>query len=88
MKSKIISLLLVSDGLQEIPSPEQLAIELQKQLLGSDLTLDTQVNEPKAALLSLERYVRGAPLDSKTESREKRAQMINNIMEFLNNNEN
>ena len=79
---------IIIDGLQEIPSPEQLAIELQKQLLGSDLTLDTQVNEPKAALLSLERYVRGAPLDSKTESREKRAQMINNIMEFLNNNEN
>ena len=79
---------IIIDGLMEIPSPEQLAIELQKQLLGSDLTLGARVNDPKEALLSLERYIRGAPLDSKTESREKRAQMINNIMEFLNNNEN
>lgn len=79
---------LIIDGIPEIPSPDQLAIELQKQLLGSDLTLDPRVNDPKEALLSLERYVRGAPLDSKIESREKRAQMINNIMEHLNNNEN
>lgn len=79
---------IIIDGLLEIPSLEQLAIELQNQLLGSDLTLDTRVNAPKEALLSLERYVRGAPLDSKIESREKRAQMINSIMEFLKNNEN
>lgn len=74
---------IIIDGLVEIPSPEKLAIELQNHLLGSDLTLDTRVNDPKETLLSLETYVRGAPLDSKTESREKRAQMINSIMEFL-----
>lgn len=79
---------IIIDGLLEIPSLEQVAIELQNQLLGSDLTLHTQVNTPKEALLSLERYVRGVPLDSKNESREKRAQMINSVMEFLNNNEN
>lgn len=79
---------LIIDGLPEIPSPEQLAIELQNQLLGSDLTLDPRVNDPKEALLSLERYGRGAPLDAKTESREKRALMINNIIELLSKNEN
>lgn len=79
---------IIIDELLEIPSLEELAIELQNQLLGSDLTLDTRVNDPEEALLSLERYVRGAPLDSKTESREMRAQMINSIMEFLKNNEN
>lgn len=78
---------IILDGLPEIPSPDQLAIELQKQLLGSDLTFAPQVNEPREAQLSLAKYVRGAPLDSKTESREKRAVMINNIIEFLNKNE-
>ncbi|MFU1525310.1 ABC-three component system middle component 1 [Aeromonas hydrophila] len=79
---------LILDGLSEIPSSDELAAELQKQLLGSDLMLDQRVNEPRESLLSLEEYVRGAPLDSKTESREKRALMINNIIEFLKNNEN
>lgn len=78
---------IILDGLPEVPSPDQLSIELQKQLLGSDLTLDPRVNEPREAQLSLEDYVRGAPLDSKAESREKRAVMINNIIEFLNSNE-
>lgn len=78
---------IVLDGLQKIPSPDQLAIELQKHLLGSDLALDPRVNEPREARLSLEEYVRGAPLDSKAEAREKRALMINNIIEFLNKNE-
>nr|WP_261141408.1 hypothetical protein [Serratia proteamaculans] len=79
---------IILDRLSEIISPEQLAVELQKHLLGSDLTLDSRINEPRVALLSLEEYVRGAPLDSKTESREKRASMINNIIELLNQNEN
>jgi hypothetical protein len=79
---------IILDGLPEIPSLDQLAIELQKQLLGSDLTLDPRVNEPREALLSIEEHVRGAPLDSKKESREKRALMINNIIELLSKNEN
>jgi len=78
---------IIIDGLSEIPSLDQLAIELQKQLLGSDLTLDPRVNERREAHLSLEKYVRGAPLDSKTESRERRALMINNIIDVLNKNE-
>tara|TARA_R110000868_G_scaffold133150_2_gene344603 strand:+ start:131 stop:670 length:540 start_codon:yes stop_codon:yes gene_type:complete len=79
---------IILDGLPEVPSSEQLAIELQKQLLGSDLTLGPRVNEPREVLLPLDEYVRGAPLDSKNESREKRALMINNIIELLNKNEN
>ncbi|MCD9114884.1 ABC-three component system middle component 1 [Pseudomonas alliivorans] len=78
----------ILDGLSEKPTFVQLAVDLQKQLLGSDLTLDPRVNEPRAALLSLEDFVRGAPLDQKSESRERRASMINNIIEFLNKNEN
>lgn len=79
---------IILDGLREIPSLEQLAIELQKQLLGSDLTLDQRVNEPREAALSLSEYIRGAPLDTKVESRERRALMINKIIEFLQKNEN
>lgn len=78
----------VLDGCSEMPTPDQLAVELEKQLLGSDLTLDSRVNEPREALLSLEEFVRGAPLDQKVESKEKRASMINNIIEFLNKDEN
>ncbi|WP_283392092.1 ABC-three component system middle component 1 [Photobacterium phosphoreum] len=79
---------IVLDGLSEIPSIDQLAIELQKELLGSDLTLDSQVNESEGTLLYFGEHVRGAPLDSTSESREKRALMINNIIELLNQNEN
>tara|TARA_R110002167_G_scaffold366449_2_gene597492 strand:+ start:38880 stop:39419 length:540 start_codon:yes stop_codon:yes gene_type:complete len=86
--NKYVARKIILDGLSVIPSPDQLAIELQKQLLGSDLTLDPRVNEPREALLSIEEYVRGAPLDSKHESRAKRALMIDNIIKFLNKNEN
>ncbi|MGL5664777.1 MAG: ABC-three component system middle component 1 [Shewanella sp.] len=86
--NKFVARKIILDGLPEIPSLSQLATELDKQLLGSDLTLDLRVNEPREAVLSLKDYVRGAPLDSKSESREKRALMINNIIEFLQKNEN
>lgn len=79
---------IILDGLTEIPNSAQLAVELEKQLLGSDLVLDPRVTEPREALLSLEDYVRGAPLDQKLESREKRAEMITSIIEFLDKNEN
>lgn len=86
--NKFSSRKIILDGLPEIPNPNELAIKLQKQLLGSDLTLDPQSEEPGERLLSLEEYVRGAPLDSKSESREKRSLMIKNIIELLNKHEN
>ncbi|ABZ75098.1 hypothetical protein Shal_0523 [Shewanella halifaxensis HAW-EB4] len=79
---------IILDGLPEIPCIDQMAIELQKQLLGSDLALYPQVNESREALLSIEEYIRGTPLDSKKESKNKRALVIDNIIELLNNNEN
>lgn len=79
---------IIFDGLLETPSLDQLSIELEKQLFGADLTLDLRVHEPREALLSLEKYVRGAPLDSKNKSRETRALMINHIIEHLSKNEN
>lgn len=79
---------IIVDKFSETPTPDNLVNELQKQLLGTDLKLDQRVNEPRVALLSLESYVRGAPLDSKHESREIRASMVNEIIYFLNKNEN
>jgi len=79
---------IILDGLAEIPNSAQLAVELEKHLLGSDLVLDPRVSEPREALLSLENYVRGAPLDQRLESREKRAAMITSIIELLSKNEN
>ncbi len=78
---------IILDSLEGALSPDRLIVELQKQLLGSDLILDSQVHEPKEVQLSLDKYVRGAPLDSKVESREIRALMINKIIGFLNQNE-
>lgn len=79
---------IVLDGLQEIPSLEQLIIELENQLLGSDLTLESRSSQLDENLTYFDNYYRGAPLDSKSESREKRASMINNIIESLSSNEN
>jgi hypothetical protein len=79
---------IVLDGLQEIPSIEQLIIELEKQLFGSDLTLETRSGYVEENSTYLEKYYRGAPLDSKSESREKRASIINNIIASLSRNEN
>lgn len=79
---------IIIDKLLEIPTSDQLITELQKHLLGADLTLDQRINESKEALLPLAKYVRGAPLDSKNESREIRASMVNEIINFLKKNEN
>ncbi|VVM69048.1 hypothetical protein PS631_01707 [Pseudomonas fluorescens] len=79
---------LIMDGDAELPTLEQLKIQLERQLLGADLTLDSRVTETREPLLSLEKFVRGAPLDQKTESKEKRASMINKIIESLDKNEN
>lgn len=79
---------LILDGYAKLPTREQLAEHLEQQLLGADLTLDPRVEEAREPLLSLEKFVRGAPLDQKIESKEKRAFMINEIIESLNKNEN
>ncbi|EIO3937290.1 hypothetical protein RFA45_001070 [Vibrio vulnificus] len=79
---------IVLDDFQEIPDIEQLIIELEKQLLGSDLTLESRSFQLEEDLPYLENYYRGAPLDSKSESRDKRALMIDKIVESLNSNEN
>ncbi|PUB41423.1 ABC-three component system middle component 1 [Pseudomonas sp. GV047] len=75
---------LIIDGYAELPTVEQLTDCLEEQLLGTDLTLDPRVAETREPLLSLEKFVRGAPLDQKIESKEKRASMINEIIESLN----
>ncbi|NQZ92058.1 MAG: hypothetical protein HRT97_06910 [Moritella sp.] len=79
---------IILDGLQETPNIDQLIIELEKQLLGSDLALEIRSGHGEENSTSLEKYYRGAPLDSKNESREKRASMINNLIESLSINEN
>lgn len=79
---------LIMDGFAELPTLGQLTVLLERQLLGADLTLDPRVTEAREPLLSLEKFVRGAPLDQKTESKERRASMINEIIESLNKNEN
>ncbi|NYS77839.1 MULTISPECIES: ABC-three component system middle component 1 [Halomonadaceae] len=79
---------IVLDGLQKIPSIDQMIIELEKQLLGSDLTLETRSDHVTKDLTNLENYYRGAPLDSRSASREKRALMIDKIIESLSSNEN
>ena len=79
---------IILDDLPEIPNIDQLAIELQKQLLGTDLALDQRANESRDAFLSLIGSVRGIPLDSRSESKEQRAEMINSIIECLQKNEN
>lgn len=74
---------LVIDCNHALPGKAQMVDDLSTHLLGSDLLLEHYPAEPREALLSLEDYVRGAPLDSKAESREERARMIINIMELL-----
>ena len=79
---------IVLDNLPQTPSLEQLIIELENQLLGADLTLEIRVHQEEENLPSLGDYYSGAPLDSKNESKEKRALMIDKIIESLNNDEN
>lgn len=74
---------LIIDRLPEWPTLGQLTTHLEEQLLGTDLTLDPRVAEIREPLLTLEKFVRGAPLDQKTESKEKRASMINEIIKSL-----
>jgi hypothetical protein len=79
---------IVLDWFEKKPRIDQLIIELEKQLLGSDLTLETRSNHAEEYSTQLEKYYRDAPLDSKSESKEKRALMIDKIIESLNSYEN
>ncbi|MBA1233560.1 hypothetical protein G7Z98_03165 [Pseudomonas stutzeri] len=80
---------LVLDDHQALPNSEQVIERLSCHLLGTDLVLNEHTAEATQDVsLSLDEYVRGAPLDSKVESRETRARMISNIIEFLNKDEN
>ena len=79
---------LIVDSLPELPTLEKLTDYLQEQLLGADLKLNSRIVETREPLLSLEKFVRGAPLDQKIESKEKRESMINDIIESLTKNEN
>ncbi|MCH5514101.1 hypothetical protein LCH33_005101 [Pseudomonas amygdali] len=80
---------LVLDGQKALPDTYQAIARLSRHLLGTDLVLDKSTVElGRDISLPLEKYVRGAPLDSQVKSREVRAQMINNIIEFLEDNEN
>ncbi|WP_426370279.1 ABC-three component system middle component 1 [Pseudocolwellia sp. HL-MZ7] len=79
---------IVLDGLQENLDIDQLIIELERQLFGSDLKLETHPSPGEDNSTDLDKYYSGAPLDSKTVSKEKRALMIDKIIENLNSYEN
>ncbi|MGK3117230.1 hypothetical protein QZH44_05935 [Pseudomonas corrugata] len=80
---------IILDGQGELPSDAEVIESLSRHLLGADLVLeDSSLEPPQELSMSLEAYVRGAPLDSKVESKEARARMVNNIIEFLNSHEN
>ncbi|MCJ8145945.1 MULTISPECIES: ABC-three component system middle component 1 [Acinetobacter] len=86
--NKFVARKILLDEFAELASPEQLVIELHKQLLGSDLTLNTRLHDRIPFTHPLKKFVSGAPLDSKNVSKEKRVFMMNEIIEFLSNNEN
>lgn len=79
----------VLDGMNKFPDTAQTETILNNHLLGADLQL-TKNSEKKEITqsLTMTEYVRGAPLELDKESREKRAEMIDNIIGFLNKNEN
>lgn len=79
---------IILDEFQGIPNIERLISELEKQLLGSDLKLVSQSHQLKESLPNQENYYRGAPLESNSMSKDKRASMIDKIIESLNSNEN
>ncbi|MEG1767016.1 MAG: hypothetical protein RR311_01005 [Comamonas sp.] len=79
---------LIIDGLPRLPTLEQLTKCLQEQLLGADLMLSSRVPDTRESSLSLEKFVRGAPLDQRVESKAKRQSMINEIIEHIAKNEN
>lgn len=86
--NKFVARKIILDEYTGVPSPEQLVIELEKQLLGSDLMLNQRVDETIEPVLSFSEYFHGIPLDSKVESKEKRALIINNLIELFHQNEN
>lgn len=80
---------IIIDGLEKLPDSTEAELILNNHLLGADLKLkDKDRRVEQEAALSMTRYISGAPLDSTGDSRRKRAEMINNIIEFLNKDEN
>lgn len=86
--NKFSSRKIVLDHFQDPLNIEQLVAELEKQLLGSDLELRSRPFQSQENLPDLQSYYRGTPLDSRKDSREKRALLIDKIVESLKNNEN
>jgi hypothetical protein len=80
---------IVLDGLNILPNSEDAELIINRELLGTDLSLQhiehTALQEIDPTIANL---ISGAPLDMSAASKEKRASMINNIIETLNRNEN
>lgn len=79
---------IVLDGHNENATINQIIVSLENQLLGADLTLESREFQLDNDSLSLGDYYRGAPLDSKVESKEKRALMIEKMIKSLSSHEN
>ncbi|MGP5564992.1 ABC-three component system middle component 1 [Vreelandella alkaliphila] len=80
---------IVLDGLNEFPDLVKAESLLNNQLLGADLKLKDKDDQAKQkTVLSINCYVSGAPLDSTEESKKKRAEIIDNMIESLGEDEN
>jgi hypothetical protein len=74
----------VLDGMDKFPNTTQTELILNNHLLGADLQLKTKDEQIEHELpLTMTKFVSGAPLGSTSDSRKKRAEMINKIIEFL-----
>lgn len=79
---------IVLNELELPPSIDILIIELEKHFFGADLTLTNHSNQREENLEHIGKFYSGVPLDSKNESREKRALVLNNIIKSLSSDEN
>lgn len=79
---------IILDGLHVLPDSDEAVIEVNKELLGSDLSLDRiEGVVPHNIDPAISDLISGAPSDMSVESKNKRASMIKNIIRFINKDE-
>lgn len=79
---------IVLDGLGSHPPAEKIEEMINIELLGTDLKLQTMPQPSSAIKLSITPLIKNTPLDSTSQSKEKRGEIVRKLIEHYRQNEN
>lgn len=80
---------IILDGLEELPTTDEIEELINIELLGADLKLQVSVPKTTSEIqLSITPLIKNAPVDSTIRSKEKRGEIVQKLIEHYKRNEN